>query len=176
MREAVDLMTANIQRAHRLIASFKQLSASHSVDPRETLSLAALVEDVLGLFAINARRSRLDVRVMNGLPDGATWIGYRGILTQILLNLLTNVERYAYPGGGGGPVEIRLAEAAEKRDTVFVMSVRDFGRGIPAEEVKRVFEPFYTTGRDKGGTGLGLAIVQNLVTARLKGRSTSCPG
>jgi signal transduction histidine kinase len=169
VREAVDLMTANIQRAHRLIASFKQLSASHCVDQRETLSLVALVEDVLGLFAINARRARLDVRVVNGLHDGATWIGYRGILTQILLNLLTNVERYAYPGGGGGAVELRVAATTGKREAVFVMSVRDFGRGIPAEEVKRVFEPFYTTGRDKGGTGLGLAIVQNLVTARLKG-------
>jgi signal transduction histidine kinase len=168
VREAVDLMTANIQRAHRLIASFKQLSASHCVDPREALSLVALVEDVLGLFAINARRARLDIRVLNGLHHGATWVGYRGILTQILLNLLTNVERYAYPGSGGGPVEIRVAETTGKR-AVFVMSVRDFGRGIPAEEVKRVFEPFYTTGRDKGGTGLGLAIVQNLVTARLKG-------
>lgn len=169
VREAVDLMTANIQRAHRLIVSFKQLSASHSVDPRETLSLASLVEDVLALFAINARRACLDIRVLNRLPDGATWIGYRGILTQILLNLLTNAERYAYPNGGGGPVEIRVAETAEKPEALFVMSVRDFGRGIPAEEVKRVFEPFYTTGRDKGGTGLGLAIVQNLVTARLKG-------
>ena len=66
-------------------------------------------------------------------------------------------------------MEIRVAETTGKREAVFVMSVRDFGRGIPAEEVKRVFEPFYTTGRDKGGTGLGLAIVQNLVTARLKG-------
>jgi CRP-like cAMP-binding protein/anti-sigma regulatory factor (Ser/Thr protein kinase) len=169
VREAVDLMTANIQRAHRLIASFKQLAASHCVDPREALSLVALVEDVLGLFAINARRARLDIRVVNGLDDGATWIGYRGILTQILLNLLTNAERYAYPGGGGGPVEIRLAETTGTCEAVFVMSVRDFGGGIPAEEVKRVFEPFYTTGRDKGGTGLGLAIVQNLVTARLKG-------
>lgn len=169
VREAVDLMTANIQRAHRLIASFKQLSASHCVDPRETLSLVALVEDILGLFAINARRARLDIRVVNGLHGGATWIGYRGILTQVLLNLLTNAERYAYPGGDGGPVEIRIAETSEKPDAMFLMSVRDFGRGIPAEDVKRVFEPFYTTGRDKGGTGLGLAIIQNLVTARLKG-------
>ena len=169
VREAVDLMTANIQRAHRLIASFKQLSASHCLDPRETLSLVALIEDVVGLFAINARQARLDIRVVNALGDGATWIGYRGILTQILLNLLANVERYAYPGGGGGPLEIHVGETNEKREAVFVMSVRDFGRGIPAEEVKRVFEPFYTTGRDKGGTGLGLAIVQNLVTARLKG-------
>jgi signal transduction histidine kinase len=169
VREAVDLMTANIQRAHRLIASFKQLSASHCVDPRETLSPIALVEDVLGLFAINARHSHLDIRVVDELHDGATWTGYRGILTQILLNLLTNAERYAYPGGGGGPVEIRVADTTGKRDSVFVMSVRDFGRGIPAEEIKRVFEPFYTTGRDKGGTGLGLAIVQNLVTARMKG-------
>lgn len=168
VREAVDLMTANIQRAHRLIASFKQLSASQCVDPLETLSLVAVVEDVLGLFAINARHSRLDIRVVNELHD-ATWIGYRGILTQILLNLLTNAERYAYPGGGGGPVEIRLAETVRKHEPMLVMSVRDFGRGIPAGEVKRVFEPFYTTGRDRGGTGLGLAIVQSLVTARLKG-------
>ena len=114
VREAVDLMTANIQRAHRLIASFKQLSASHCVDPRETLSLVALIEDVLGLFAINARHAHLDIRVVTGLHDGATWIGYRGILTQILLNLLSNVERYAYPAGSGGRVEIRVAETTEK--------------------------------------------------------------
>ena len=169
VREALDLMTANILRAHRLITSFKQLSASHCVDPRETLSLVALVEDVVGLFAINARHARLDIHVANELQDGAGWSGYRGILTQILLNLLTNAERYAYPGGGGGPIEIRLAETARTRQAGFVLSVRDFGRGIPAEEVKRVFEPFYTTGRDKGGTGLGLAIVHNLVTGRLKG-------
>ena len=169
VREALDLMTANILRAHRLITSFKQLSASHCVDPRESLSLVALAEDVVGLFAINARHARLDIRVANGLQEGARWIGYRGILTQILLNLLTNAERYAYPGGGGGLVEIRLAETARTREAGFVLSVRDFGHGIPAEEVTRVFEPFYTTGRDKGGTGLGLAIVHNLVTARLKG-------
>jgi signal transduction histidine kinase len=169
VREAIDLMTANIQRAHRLISTFKQLSASHCVDSRETLSLVALVEDVLGLFAINARRARLDIRVVSGLRDrDATWIGYRGILTQILLNLLTNVERYAYPGGGG-PVEICVTETTGKHESMFVISVRDFGGGVAPENIKRLFEPFFTTGRDKGGTGLGLAIVQNLVTARLKG-------
>ena len=50
-----------------------------------------------------------------------------------------------------------------------VLSVRDFGRGIPDADMAKVLEPFFTTGRSKGGTGLGLAIVNNLVTSALQG-------
>ena len=55
--------------------------------------------------------------------------------------------------------------------------VKDFGVGIPPERLHQIFEPFMTTGRDKGGTGLGLAIVYNLVTDVLKGAIDveSCP-
>ena len=41
---------------------------------------------------------------------------------------------------------------------------------VPPEHRERVFEPFYSTGRDRGGTGLGLSIVRNLVTVGLGGR------
>src|SRR5262249_46324640 len=116
------------------------------------------------------KRNQIGVDFDNRLPDGAgAWVGYRGYLSQILLNLLTNVERYAYPAGQGGKVAVALGlEGAEH----FALEVRDFGRGIPAANQERVFEPFFTTGRGAGGTGLGLTIVYNLVTTALKGRIT----
>jgi signal transduction histidine kinase len=109
--------------------------------------------------------------VRNALPAGAgTWVGYRGYLTQVLLNLLTNAARYAYPGGAGGAVEIEIAAAGGGEEGAFAITVRDFGQGIAPEALPRVFEPFFTTGRGRGGSGLGMAIVHNVVTSALRGR------
>ena len=45
----------------------------------------------------------------------------------------------------------------------------DDGNGISKEQQERVFEPFYTTARERGGTGLGLSIIMNLVTGSFGG-------
>jgi signal transduction histidine kinase len=60
----------------------------------------------------------------------------------------------------------------------YLVTVQDFGRGIGAEDLPRVFDPFFTTGRSSGGTGLGMAIVRNLVTSSLQGdiKLESTPG
>jgi signal transduction histidine kinase len=107
--------------------------------------------------------------VRNQLPDAAAWLGYRGYLTHVLFNLLTNVVRYAYPDGAGGAVEIVIAADHGGKEEQFVLTVRDFGRGIAPSDLPRVFEPFFTTGRARGGTGLGLAIVHGIVTSGLQG-------
>jgi signal transduction histidine kinase len=173
IREAVDLIQANIVRAHNLVGNFKQLSVSQITDVKEVLSLVTVIEDAIQLFAINARHANLEIRVTNGLPDAAaeSWTGYRGFLTQIVLNLLTNIERYAY-SGTGGLVEIVVGSEPRGAAGQFTLTVRDFGRGMSDEVLSRVFEPFYTTGRAKGGTGLGMAIVHSLVTSGLKGQVT----
>jgi signal transduction histidine kinase len=106
-------------------------------------------------------------------PESGQWVGYRGLLTQVLMNLLTNVQRYAYPEDGGAVEVLVSAEAGG-----FVVQVRDFGAGIAPEALDQVFSPFFTTARGRGGTGLGLAIVQNIVVDGLKGKVeiASTPG
>jgi signal transduction histidine kinase len=180
VREAIDLIEGNIRRAHKLVQDFKQLSVGQIRDTKETLDLVAVVDEVVGLFKINARQAKLAIEARNDLPDAASraWLGYRGFLSQVLLNLMTNIERYAYPDGTGGRVEIVVAAEGRRTDGGFVITVSDFGRGIAAGDLPRIFEPFFTTGRSKGGTGLGMAIVQNIVTTALKGQIelASTPG
>jgi signal transduction histidine kinase len=166
VNEAMGLMKGNIERASKLVQDFKKISVSQLSDVKEPLNLPGVVNDTIELAKINFKHSGLVVEIDNQIPiEHQTWLGYRGYLTQIVLNFLSNIERYAYPPGVGGRAVISLRE----HDDHFVVSVRDFGKGIPFEDQSHVFEPFFTTGRGSGGTGLGLAIVHNLVTDALKG-------
>ncbi len=171
VHEAIALIEANVRRAHKLVLDFKKLSIGQISDTKEALDIVAVVDEVVGLFKINARQAKLAIEIHNHLaPNENGWLGYRGCLTQVLLNLLSNIERYAYPDGSGGKVAIDIgAESRPPSEPAFVVSVRDFGRGIAAEHLSKVFDPFFTTGRGKGGTGLGMAIVHNIVTTALKG-------
>jgi signal transduction histidine kinase len=164
--EASSLIDRNVERAHRLVEEFKKLSVSQVSDTRESLDLVSVVEEVVELFSITARAGGLQVSVIDVLVGDRSWVGYRGRLSQVLLNLLSNVQRYAYPGSPGGKVEIAIALDASDR---FVISVQDFGRGIAPDDLPHVMDPFFTTGRGQGGSGLGLAIVHNLVHDALGG-------
>ncbi len=171
--EAAQLIRANIARARKLIEKFKSLSVWQDLDVKEKVDLPALVEDTVGLFKINARQAQLEIDLKNSVRgEERQWNGYPGYLSQIILNLLSNIERYAYPDGTGGRVEIILTADGERQEPSFSLTVRDFGRGIPAEDLAKVTEPFFSTGHDKGGTGLGMSIVHNMVTSALQGRLT----
>jgi signal transduction histidine kinase len=177
--EASRLLRGNVVRAHRLVESFKQVSAGQISGTDETVDVAEVVREVLDLFALNARRAHLEVRFTDRrTPSDGTWTGPPSRLAELLLNLLTNVERYAYPDGAGGAVELELATATIAGRPGVELTVRDHGAGIPVEHRAQIFEPFFTTGRGLGGTGLGLAIVHNVVTAVLGGtiRVDSEPG
>lgn len=80
-------------------------------------------------------------------------------LRRILGNLVDNGLKYA------GEVDIGIERPAAGE---LVILVRDFGPGIPGNELEKVFEPFYrleaSRNRDTGGTGLGLAIARQLAT------------
>ncbi len=165
--EASQLMLSNIARANHLIQSFKNISVSQITDSLETILMPRLLNEAIDLFKIKARQAGIQIDLLISPElDFEEWTGYSGYLTQVLMNLLTNVERYAYPDNMGGTVEIKLSTQAEN----FILSVEDFGQGMSEADAARVFDLFYTTGRHKGGTGLGMSIVHNLVNSALKGQ------
>lgn len=177
--EAADLAQRNIARSAGLVKNFKQISVSQLTDVKETVDLPDLMSGIVDLFKVNARKARMEIVVTNSLEqDSRTWQGYPGYLTQVMMNFLTNIERYAYEPGKGGRVEIHIRSEVPDMDPIFFIRVRDFGRGIPKEDLSKIFDPFYTTGREVGGTGLGLAITRNIVTDALKGhiRVNAAPG
>lgn len=84
----------------------------------------------------------------------------RGMLIELLDNLIQNAIRYNVPGG---KVEVIISE----QDGSPALIVKDTGIGIPESDRDRVFERFYrvdkSRSRETGGTGLGLAIVKHIV-------------
>jgi two-component system sensor histidine kinase HydH len=95
-------------------------------------------------------------------------MGEPGALEQLFLNLLLNAAEALEPGGQAG---INVA----KDSRLVRISVWDTGKGIPPEEVGRVFEPFFSTSPE--GTGLGLPIAQRIARAHGgKLRLESTPG
>lgn len=80
-------------------------------------------------------------------------------LKRCLTNLVDNALKY------GRRVEITVTDAPQR----LTLMLRDQGPGIPAEQLERVFEPFYrlesSRSRDTGGTGLGLSIARNIARA-----------
>ena len=83
-----------------------------------------------------------------------------GKIQQVLYNLLDNAIKFSYENSS-----IKI-ETTEKKNKLYV-SVKDYGIGIPKEELKLVWDRFYKSdasrGKDKKGTGLGLSITKEII-------------
>ncbi|WP_223163029.1 hybrid sensor histidine kinase/response regulator [Roseivivax sediminis] len=158
----------NANRAAALVGqllafSRKQPMKAELLDLRETLSdLTHLLNRLVGA------QITLELRHEPALPAIR---GDRRQLEQVMMNLVVNA-RDAMPEGGRILVETeRLTLSAPlRRDRAMVepgdyvvVKVTDTGTGIPPDQVRKVFEPFYTTKRSGEGTGLGLSTVYGII-------------
>ncbi len=165
IEEACTLMTRNLARTQTLIKSFKQLSASQLSDQRGKHDIVEVVRDCVESTIPETKKHHISVTVHAPSDKTLIWDGYPSHLSQVVMNMIQNVIRYAYPGGNGGKMDIRISE----EPVGFRIEFEDYGAGIVAEVETNIFEPFVTSARGKGGTGLGLAISHNIVTNLLKG-------
>ena len=154
----LELIVRESERLDSFILELLDYARERPLQP-EAVEIGGLVRDAVDV----ARRhpsatAGKSVRLILG--DDAYWarVDYEQ-MKQVLLNLLINgLEAIE----GAGQVTVRaIGEAAAGRGGRVGFEVRDNGIGIPAEELERVTEPFFST--KNGGTGLGLAIVNRIV-------------
>jgi signal transduction histidine kinase len=88
-----------------------------------------------------------------------TIVADRDRLGRAIENLVDNAIQHA---GAETAVTVQCATRTQGRARYVDIKVLDRGRGFAADDLPRLFEPFFS--RRKGGTGLGLALVQQIVT------------
>jgi PAS domain S-box-containing protein len=154
--EALGFIETSVTRMDHLIRAILQLSRLGRRDLHcEPLDMRALVQETVQTLAHQIAQHQAQVTVEPLPIVGAD----RTAMEQIVGNLLVNAVAYLNPDRPGA-----IVVAGERRPDVTVFHVRDNGRGIAAEDIPKVFEPFRRVGRqDVPGEGMGLAYVQMLV-------------
>ena len=162
--DACALADAELRRTSALVQRFKQVAVDRASLERRRFELGEIVLDADPRLR---RGEPIDGIVLElDLEPDVAMDTYPGPLEQVVANLLTNAVVHGYPDGGPGRVRITARADGPGHARV---EVADAGGGIAAEDLARVFEPFFTTRRNRGGTGLGLHIVHQIVTEVLGG-------
>jgi signal transduction histidine kinase/ligand-binding sensor domain-containing protein len=170
--ESSQIILRNLNRADRLIRSFKQVAVDQSSEERRTIELGAYLNEIL--ISLGPALKKTPHRVHVDCAEPVSLDTFPGAIYQIVSNLLMNSVHHAFAPGQTGDIVI----AVKKNGQEVELSCRDNGRGMDEPVRARIFEPFFTTRRGEGGSGLGLHVVYNLVTQLLGGKIhvTSAPG
>lgn len=164
MDDATAQLTERLTQAAAVIDDFQQLAQERGSEGRSGFALSALVGEVLASQLKLFKTSRHQVRLQIA-PD-LMLESFPRALAQVLTNLLNNALTHAFEPGAEG--EIRISASVAESDGLLLV-VADNGRGIAADHLAHVFDPFFSTRHGQGGRGLGLSLVYATVTDILGG-------
>jgi signal transduction histidine kinase len=160
--EALRMVHRNQLRLLKLVNSlldFSRLRDGRAEAHREATDLAAFTANLAAVFRSAIERADLKL-IVNCDPMSGPLLIDREMWEKIVFNLLSNAFKFTLEG----EIEVALRD----RDGSVVLTVRDTGTGIPADELPRVFERFHRVvgakGRTFEGSGIGLALVHELAT------------
>src|SRR5262249_48765859 len=148
-------LKSEVARINDRITEFLNYSRPPKLNP-EPLDLVALARDALRMFQVQTTETNVEAQVIaqGNVPaivaDGES---LRSALTNLIINGLQAMD------GSGGKITVALS--AEDQGRRVRIDVTDSGRGIAAEDISKVFEPYFST--KETGTGLGLAIVKKAI-------------
>ncbi len=167
LSEQADVIARSTDRISELVSavkaySFRDQAIEQDVDIHDGL------ENTLVILAYRLKSMTIERQFDRSIPPVRT---YGSGLNQVWTNILDNAVDAT---GGEGAITIRSYGDGR----LAVVAISDDGPGIPAGEVSRIFEPFYTTKPQGMGTGLGLDTARRIVTGEHGGQIAveSAPG
>jgi two-component system phosphate regulon sensor histidine kinase PhoR len=137
--------------------SIARLERNELNEPVENFKIRTLINHSLDLFKEKTEGDNIKI-----ITDCSNQIEIKGnfnLLEQAMVNLIDNAIKYTPENG-------KILITCITKDNTVIISVTDYGPGIPAEHIPHIFERFYRVdkgrSRNEGGTGLGLAIVKHI--------------
>jgi len=163
----LDRIQKEADRLNELVAELLQVTrveSDPSMQKNDPVRLDELLADLVYDSLLEAKTK--DCTLLLKAPVSAIVSGDEELIRRAIENVLRNAIRYAPQGTA---IDIELAKLPDAA----LISVRDYGPGVPEEAVSRIFDPFYRVDSDRnrvsGGLGLGLAIARRAVELH-KGR------
>ena len=172
-RVALETIERESTRASRIVKDLLGFSRRQEGGDRRRVGLNAIVTHIVATrrYAMQSRGIECHVHLDPALP---AVLGDDAKLEQLLLNLIVNAEQavateldgrpaapFAAPGAPA-TAPARIAIGTRVSSGFAEIYVEDSGSGISAEDLEKIWEPFFTTKEDAEGTGLGLSIAQTV--------------
>jgi two-component system, NtrC family, sensor kinase len=152
--EALKKIEKQSFRASSIVNNLLNFARFNHSDFQE-LNLNSVMMEALSLIESQMSKSSVDVN-LDLDPSLPGTLGNGGKLQQVFMNLFLNAKD-AMPTGG----ELKIRTYQE--DSTLVVEVRDSGVGIRQEDIKRIYDPFFTTKEVGKGTGLGLSVSYGII-------------
>lgn len=151
------------ERMQRLVEDIHELSrveAGQYQLQKSQFEISELLHKVEKRFERQFKEKQVSLKVQN--TGSGTMYADITRIDQVLQNLVGNALKYSQSGGN---VEIQIT----RKDNETIFTVKDDGRGIELQDLKRIFTRFYrvdeSRSRDSGGSGIGLTIAKHWVEA-----------
>ena len=154
-RECAEKIHKGIQRTSAIIENLLKYSHPSTTTRTTLVNLISLIKETLTLVAYHA--NILKIEMTSSFPKEPIMVeGVATLLQQVFMNLFLNAIN-AMPTGGCLGIAVKMVHSEVR------VQVTDTGSGIPAREIGKIFDPFYTTSTVGKGTGLGLSLCYSIV-------------
>ncbi len=166
LQQCSSLVDRSLDSATALIQRLKTLSSDSVQEPAQDFDVCLLMQSTLA-----HQQPRLDaagIRCEWDTPAHLQMHGAMHALSEVLKELLDN----AIDHGLKQALDPRLTLSLRVQQDRLMMGLRDNGRGISAEALPRIFDPFFSGQMGRSGAGLGLSVVRMLVEEMLRGQIT----
>jgi signal transduction histidine kinase len=150
----LEKITGQTFRASEIVNNLLSFSRTHATEVSE-VDIHRVIADTLSLLEHPLKTARIRLRC-DLLAESPVTIGNSGKLQQVFLNLFLNARDAM---AEGGELQIRTYIADSRIEIV----VSDTGAGISRDNIKKIYDPFFTTKTAGKGTGLGLSVSYGIV-------------
>ncbi|MEI7769402.1 MAG: response regulator [Chloroflexales bacterium] len=164
-RQDIEQIHAQAERAAKIVQNLLIFAREHTPE-RSMVALNEVLRSALALQAYQLRVDNINVQ-LDLDPDLALTVADPHQLQQVFLNLITNARHAMVERGGRGTLTLRTQVVPhpehEADEQMIRIEVADTGVGIPERNLRKIFNPFFTTKPIGQGTGLGLSICFGIV-------------